>query len=212
MKKIGIFCLFGGLLFNINLTGASPEPYASLTLLPYKEHGWFCPPNQLALEKIINSRRPMVVVEVGCWLGLSTCFMAERMPRGAKLYAVDHWDGSVEHHDAEFVGFLPTLYQQFLSNVVHRGLTDVIVPVRMSSKDAFVNLSVKADLVYIDASHDAESVYNDIIMWVQKLAPGGELYGDDYSWRTVREGLYRAANELGVQVEVFGGQAWKLVF
>lgn len=201
------------LFLNMHTFLALPEPYASVEILPFDGHGWFCPPNQEALDAAIHRISPNVVVEVGCWLGSSTRFIAERVKPGAKVYAVDHWLGSVEHQQMpDGISHLPTLYQQFLSNVIHKKLTDVIVPVRMSSKEAFYNLDVEADLIYIDASHDAQSVYEDIVMWAKKLSPKGEIYGDDYSWPSVREGLYRAAGELNAKVESFGGQAWRLIF
>jgi len=43
----------------------------------------------------------------------------------------------------------------------------------------FAAAGFQADLVYLDASHDADDVYADIKAWWSNLRPGGVLFGDD---------------------------------
>ena len=203
MKHIAYYCiLFFGLTDTLCLIGDSPEPYRSIKTLPYVEHGWFPDTNKAYLLRFIEQLRPKVVVEVGSWLGLSTMEMAYHLQSGARLYAVDTWQGSVEHIKIpEFKAFLPTLFRQFLSNVKHKGLTEIIVPIRMSSLEAAASLEVMPQLIYIDASHAEEDVYNDIIAWYKKLTPGGILCGDDWNaWASVRKGVLRAVYNLRVIV------------
>ena len=143
MNILTLFILLGA-FFKLNAV----EPYDSITDLPFDSHGWFG--NGTKLEKIINEKRPQIVIEVGSWLGLSTRFIAGKVAEGAKVYAVDTWRGSpgesVHLQDPR----LPYLYQQFLSNVKHAGLTDKIIPVRMDSLEAARALNIQADLIYID--------------------------------------------------------------
>jgi hypothetical protein len=109
--------------------------------------------------------------------------MASLLPEGGKLYAVDHWLGSSENQPGQLAWSpkLPFLYEQFLSNVIHEGLTDRIIPVRMSSIEASKFLTgLIADLVYIDASHDYDSVYSDIAAWYPFVKGHGVICGDDY--------------------------------
>lgn len=122
--------------------------------------------------------------------------MAERLPAGCKLYAVDTWLGSVEHQDTKYREKLPSLYAQFLSNVIHAGLQEKIEPVRLDSLAAAKELSVKADLIFIDAAHDTESVYKDIMAWYPHLKEGGVICGDDWTWASVRLAVEKAAKEL----------------
>ena len=85
---------------------------------------------------------------------------------------------------------LPALYQQFLSNMVHAKLTDIVIPVRMTSLKAAQALSDKIgqiDLVYIDASHDTYSVVLDLHTYLPFVqSSGGILCGDDWWFEDVK--------------------------
>lgn len=194
-----------------------PAPYNSINILNADYDGWLSEVNQKGLKRFIETLQPKIVVEIGSWLGLSAIFMALSLPSESKLYAVDHWQGSIEHHmNQEWSVKLPTLYHQFLSNVIHAGVTHKIIPARMSSLEAAKTLSVKPNLVYIDGSHKEIDVYNDIIAWYEKLEIGGILCGDDYSWGNqaiggfVYNGVLKAAKELNMQVIVEGDIFWYL--
>jgi len=181
-----------------------PPPYDSIEVLPPNYHGWFC--NGNLLHRIFRAERIHTVIEVGSWLGESAMWMADQLPKGGKVYAVDHWLGSPEHqpgkegyHDA-----LPHLYEQFLSNVIHRKLARKIVPVRLESTEAAEYLKqkrVKPDLIYIDASHDYESVKRDLEAWYPLCGDRTVFCGDDWPMpgvqRAVRE--FAAENNLRVQ-------------
>lgn len=173
-----------------------PEPYCNLEkLLPFDGHGWFG--NGIPLDLLLKQRKVKTIVEVGSWLGNSTRHMASLIPEGGKVYAVDHWLGSVEHQEGQYAFYhaLPYLYDQFLSNVIHKGLTDKIVPIRMSSLEAAQVLTVKPDLVYLDGAHDTESVYNDLVAWYPFIQGHGIICGDDWMWATVSAAVVQFATE-----------------
>jgi beta-1,4-mannosyl-glycoprotein beta-1,4-N-acetylglucosaminyltransferase len=158
-----------------------PEPYNNIDLLPFDPHGWYR--HAEILEEFFKKYNPKVVVEVGCWFGLSTRHIASLLQKGGILYAIDHWLGSAEQQPGQpgWHPKLPYLYEQFLSNVIHARLTHKIVPLRMSSLDGskfLVNFS--PDLIYLDASHDYDSVYSDIAAWFPLVKGHGILCGDDY--------------------------------
>lgn len=181
------------------------ELYDSVELLPFDNHGWFL--NADPLRECLKKKPARVVIEIGCWLGFSTRFIAHQLPEGGRIYAIDTWLGSEEHKDDPR---LPFLYQQFLSNVKHAGLTDKILPIRMHSLEAAKALNILADLIYIDASHDEESVYQDILHWHSHLAPGGILCGDDLRWESVWRGVVRAAEKLNRPISG-EDNFWKLI-
>lgn len=189
---------------QLNLGDSMPEPYRSVSLLKPDWHGWFSGPNRAMIEQFIRTQNPKVILEVGTWLGNSAIFMAHLLAEDGKLYAVDHWQGSIEHDtmpDAKIR--LKTLYQQFLSNVVYAGMANKIVPLRMSSLEAARSISVQPDLIYLDGAHSEEDIYNDILAWYPKLNKGGILCGDDYAWGDaqigyIKNGIERAARILGL--------------
>lgn len=203
MKKL----LLGLLLLLSPLSADDmPEPYRSIVDLPFDPHGWFG--NAAPLTKLMQQMKPETIIEVGSWLGCSTRFLANNMPEGGLLYAVDTWRGSPNEQVHMKDPRLPFLYQLFLSNVKHAGLTHKIIPVRMSSLEAAKGLNVKADLIYLDAAHDTASVTQDIIHWLPHLKDGGLMCGDDWLWDTVRAAVVHCAGLYNKRVHVEGNFWW----
>lgn len=186
----------------LQLEASLRAPYDGIEVLPFDPHGWYS--NGGSIETLFTKHQPKVVIEVGCWLGASTRHMASLLREGGIIYAVDHWLGSVEHQSSECLLMLPSLYQQFLSNVIHSQLTDKIIPVRMSSLEACRYLRIPADLIYIDASHDTESVYADLKAWFPHVKGHGILCGDDWSWASVAAAVVRFAQENDLKIEAEG--------
>lgn len=181
---------------------AIPEPYNSIVDLPFDDHGYFY--NSVALGRILEPKQPKTVIEIGSWLGSSTRFIANALPDNGKIYAVDTWKGSPQepwHLNDPRISYL---YQLFLSNVKHVGLTHKIIPIRMDSLEAAAALNVKADLIYIDASHDTESVIKDILAWYPHLNDNGIMSGDDWSWPSVREAAIHCADILNKTIKSDG--------
>ncbi len=194
-----------------------PEPYRSVQLLPFDSHGWHKVDNAENLEKLIRDHKIQTIIEVGSWLGASTRHMASLLPAGGKIYAVDHWLGSSEHQPGErgWHKALAYLYEQFLSNVIHAGLTDKIVPIRMSSLEAAQQFSkfskpLRPGLIYIDAGHETEAVYADLKVWYPFVQNHGILCGDDWGWESVQAGVVMFANEKGLKIES-SRSFWRLV-
>jgi len=55
-------------------------------------HGWFFPPHKVVLSELLTPDTKLIV-ELGCWLGKSLFFMAERAPN-AILVTIDLWDNT----------------------------------------------------------------------------------------------------------------------
>jgi predicted O-methyltransferase YrrM len=201
MKKFKLFLAFflslNGIIFSTNLSDL-PSPYNELKkVLPFDAHGWYG--NGPQLQELITKNNVSVAIEVGSWLGLSTRHIASLLPLNGTVYAVDHWKGSAEHqvgHGAYYKA-LPYLYEQFLSNVIHAGLTNKIIPIRMYSLDAAKELiNIQPDLIYIDAGHETEAVYADLKAWYQYVKhTNGILCGDDWMWGSVRKAVEKFAKE-----------------
>jgi predicted O-methyltransferase YrrM len=202
MKLRKIFIVMLVLLSRLD----SNELYDSINLLPFDPQGWFV--NADPLVEICETLQPEIVIEVGSWLGASTRFIAQIMPKEGKLYAVDTWLGSDEETHKKDPR-LNRIYQIFLSNVVHAGLQEKIIPVRMTSMEAAEALNIKADLIYIDASHKTQDVYNDIIAWSKHLNSDGVICGDDWNWKSVRIAVNKASIELKQQI-ISEGNFWRL--
>jgi hypothetical protein len=137
--------------------------------------------------------------------------MARCLPENGIVYAVDHWKGSVEHQagGSAWIPEVEHLYEYFLSNVIQAGLTRKIIPVKMDSLEAAKQLQIRADLIYIDASHETHAVYADLKAWYPHLRPDGVLCGDDWTWNSVREAVKMFARENKLAIKA-SGNFWRL--
>jgi predicted O-methyltransferase YrrM len=173
------------------------------------------------LTRLVEELRPRLVVEVGSWKGWTAIEIASqlrRMELDAAVVCVDTWLGSVEHWDGSAPSWdvrpllkhgYPTLYFQFLANVMHKGCSDLIVPLPNTSANAAKLLArhrVSADLVYIDASHEEEDVYRDLCDYWRLLRPGGVMAGDDWHarWYGVICAVNRFVKEHRLPLEISG--------
>lgn len=197
---MGLVAVFLGCFSSPCSAEELPYPYDSIEVLPPDHHGFCGNPRQL--REIFEEEEIHTVIEVGTWLGKSAMFMARRLPEGGKVYAVDHWLGSEEHQEGEdfYHEAMPRLYQQFLSNVIDRGLAHKIVPVRKESTEAAAELDVYPDLIYIDASHDYLSVKRDLEAWFLHVTDGCVFCGDDWRFPGVRQAVTEFAEERGFEV------------
>lgn len=205
MKFVARYLLIVLSLFNSSFSNDIPEPYRSIKDLPFDSQGWFI--NADPLKNLLNVKPAKIVIEVGCWLGASTRFLASTIPADGVVYAVDNWIPTEIHYIND--SRLPFLYQLFLSNVKHVKLTHKIIPVRMDSLEAAQALNVQADLIYIDANHSTAAVYKDIIAWSSHLAKDGIICGDDWeSWESVKKGVIQAAEKLNKDIGTSGNCWW----
>lgn len=206
MKKFtGLF-----LIFTCICATAKAETtglYSAIDPLPFDAHGWFV--NEFALDRIFREKQIKTVIELGSWVGASTRFLALRVGQNGKVYAVDTWKGTPSNAAQIKDPRLPNLFRLFLSNVIHMGLTNTIVPVPMTTDEAAKFLNVKADLIYFDA--DPEQVEKDILNWFPHLNEGGIFCGTNWNDPQVQAGAERATMELGRQIDVDSrGIFWRI--
>lgn len=127
-------------------------------------------------------------VEVGSWMGRSTCYIGEQIKKSSKnikFYAVDTWEGSEEPQHKETIQKLQnenlTLLDVFKDNIKSCGVDDYVIPLQTTSLEAASQFEDNSlDFVHIDASHDYKNVLADIRAWYPKVKPGGFITGDDY--------------------------------
>jgi predicted O-methyltransferase YrrM len=148
--------------------------------------GWMAADELSYLAAEASKRR--TIIEVGSFLGRSTCALAANT--SGTVMAVDTWDGSDEHKDMLSGKEKDWLYNEFVRNT--KGLP--ITPIRARSLDAAERCKadgIQADMIFIDSSHDYESVKADILAWKPLLSPGGVICGHDFStgWPDVKRAV-----------------------
>ena len=175
------------------------DPYRGFNPDPFRLdlHGWNS--GDPLFEQLVKEVKSSLTVEVGCWLGAATVTLGNALKEhcpGGKLLCVDTWLGALEFWtdkaDGSRYGKLdhlhgyPRVYYQFLANVMKSGLQDVVIPFPNTSAIAarwLRKAGLRPQLIYVDASHDYEDVLLDLELYWEVLAPGGVLFGDDYTNR-----------------------------
>lgn len=163
--------------------------------------------------------RPITIIEVGSWKGASAIRMLDVCKRNGttpKLICVDTWLGSPEFYTPEGLSdptrgeCLDTVFDVFKKNIKTLGYHDSVAPLRLSSiqaADVLEKYGVKADIIYIDAAHEYEPVLSDIKAYARLLAPGGIMFGDDYTqhWPGVIHAVNHYTFTTKSVVQVYGG-------
>ena len=176
------------------------DPYAGFdpASVPEAKLETWWPESALALERLISDCRPRLAVEVGSWLGWSASILARAMREREDVFSelelvcVDTWLGSAEmvsRQTPENRAFLhrkhglPQVYWHFLANMKREGLAEIVTPYAQTSRAAaqvFAGMGLRFDLIYLDAAHDFETVFEDLFAWAGLLKPSAILAGDDF--------------------------------
>jgi len=134
----------------------------------------------LYLNQVQQAHNNSHFVEVGAWKGTSASFMAVEIIRSEKKIqfdVIDTWLGCPDMSDDICVKN-GTLYETFLHNI--EPIKEYINPIRTTSLEGSLLYKDKSlDFVFIDASHDYESVKADVTAWLPKIKEGGTLAGHD---------------------------------
>lgn len=198
--------------------------YENLELLPLDLQGWHGTSD--VFKTLIEKTKPSIIIEAGTWKGQSAVTMANHVKNlnlQTRIYCVDTWLGALEFwsddpniNNKEERNLLqkngyPQIYYQFLSNVVHSGVQDIILPFPSTTLIAaryFKRKNVKAELIYIDASHDEEDVYADLRNYYDLLSDGGIMFGDDIHWHGLENAVRYFCNEKGLSYTVEEDNFW----
>jgi hypothetical protein len=197
--------------------------YNNLNLLPPDFSGWNG--NKLIFKELIEKIRPTTIIEVGTWKGQSAITMGKSVKEcglNTTIHCVDTWLGAIEfwtsgkntsERNLLTVNGYPQVYYQFISNIVHNNLQDIILPFPNTSENGyryFKYNNIKAQMIYIDASHEEDDVYKDLNNYYELLENNGIMFGDDYQkdWPGVINSVNRFVQEKNTQLEIIDNNFW----
>ena len=145
--------------------------------------GWFSEDEGRWYARFARGLRGGVFVEVGSWKGRSTSFVGPVCnANGTRLVCVDHWSGSHDVLAGRYAAALAVedVEATFRANMSALGIVvEIIAAPSVAAAACFEPSSV--DRVFLDASHDHDSVAEDLRVWSERLRPGGLLAGHDYA-------------------------------
>ena len=139
--------------------------------------------------------RPQRILEIGAFEGRSTCFMLEHIlpaDLGGEIHCVDSWAGGVEHGGIA----MDAVFNRCRTNVaamLKRFPQHKMIGHRAPSAAALRDLHAKGFaatfvFVYVDGSHQAADVLEDLVLAFPLLRRGGVVICDDYIWQRQRPG------------------------
>lgn len=145
------------------------------------------------------AQKSKVIIELGSWFGKSSTVLADNLPRDGVLYCVDTWAGSMaevdtNHADAKKMDG-DYAFDQFARNLWPHIASGKLRPIRMHGVHAarlFLDMGLKADLIFIDAGHTCEEVKADIHAYAPLMNEGGIICGHDCyqpAWPGVTEAV-----------------------
>ena len=158
-----------------------------------------------------------LVVEVGSFMGKSATNIGltlrnDKRWSSALLVCIDTWLGGLEHWTLDDLRELmhvengrPTVYEQFVANIIANNLTRSVLPFSTTSIIGARFLLVKKifpQIVYLDSAHLQGETYLELELYWTLLQSGGILIGDDWGWPSVRCDVLRFCSTQKVNVNV----------
>jgi SAM-dependent methyltransferase len=178
--------------------------------------GYSSPHHYAAFRHLLAARQIETLLIVGVYFGRDICFIldaARRLKRPVVVTGCDKFSDDacndwpeekrgLNWHQAGF-GAAPSL-EVAQANVAKYGQATLI---KARDEEFLAACPDRFDAIYLDASHDYESVKRQIAQSRRLLNPGGFLFGDDYSdegtW-----GVKRAVTEFAPDHELMFGWLW----
>ncbi len=136
--------------------------------------GWLTNNEALLLYDLASKCRGKgSIVEIGSWKGKSTvCLgLGSMFGNRTRIFAVDPHDSMGVPNNLKEQN---TTFHEFKMNISKNNIESIVVPMVKTSIEAsklFANSSV--ELIFVDGSHDYESVKLDFKSWFPKVMQGG---------------------------------------
>lgn len=142
---------------------------------------------KLKLLNLAQKNRGYIFVEIGSYIGASSCFIAAGIKKSLKksqLYCVDTWQNDAMSEVKK------DTYPLFIENTSK--YKEIIVPLRGTSVDVAKTFNKKVDFLFIDGNHSYEGVKADVDAWFPKLNARALVIFHDIDWA---EGVKKVITE-----------------
>ncbi|CAF1524963.1 unnamed protein product [Adineta ricciae] len=168
------------------------------------------------IRKLHQSLKVQFVVEVGSFTGNSAIRMGSILKQSypdSFLLCIDTWLGDLSmwinkvvwNHLSVSEDGRPTVYYQFLENILNANLTDTVLPASMTSLTGARFLRTfrfHPQIIYLDSSHEQGETLIELTLYWNLLEAGGILFGDDWTWAAVRCDVKKFAHIHKLQIEI----------
>ena len=148
-----------------------------------------------------------IFVEIGCYYGGSTIYLAKQIIRAKKriyVYAIDTWDVLI---DAEYEDSRMSQFPHFWNNVIKYNCQQIIKPIQFDSSTALKMFDKgTVDFVYIDGDHSYNGFMKDFEESLRIIKDDGWIAGHDYN-QEVEKALNDYSKIMPTKIEVFADGA-----
>ncbi|WP_198377326.1 class I SAM-dependent methyltransferase [Neoroseomonas rubea] len=153
--------------------------------------------------------RPRRILEIGAFEGRATCFMLEHLlpAEGGEIHCIDTWEGGAEHSGIP----MDAVARRFRANVgavLARLPQHQVVSHRGLSRHALGNLLAQGnagrfDVLYVDGSHQAPDVLEDLVLGFRLCRVGALVICDDYQWQRQKAGQVDVLDTPKIAIDAF---------
>lgn len=160
--------------------------------------GWMDDAELEYLYKMVEDGPPdAIFVELGTWMGRSTCALYAGMHHDQRVVTIDSWLGQEDlRFGAHREITTSDVFLKFMNHMNRLGITPQwYTPgilgasyLRMLNDDA-VNLFADKSIFRLMIDSDHRAVGHDIEIWSPKMRLDGKICGHDYNWEGVKEQL-----------------------
>ena len=142
------------------------------------KYGGVNPGDRRAIYTLIAGLKPKNVLEVGTHIGASTLYIARALKAAGAgtLTTVDILDVNNPNAPWKNIG----LHSSPIENAKILECADIINFIKSPSQDYLKNTDEKFDFIFLDGDHGANTVYNEVSIALDVLAPNGTILLHDY--------------------------------
>jgi hypothetical protein len=178
------------------------------------------------IKAVFDTVRPTFWLEFGSMVGGSAtkvCRFIKGSRSDCQIVCVDPFCGSVDMWMWESLhrrlgrwlylnldGGFPTIRERFMANVCSEGCDDLILPIQATTmvgagvvKTLFESRSISTlpQAIYLDSAHIEKETHMELEAAWDIVAPGGVLFGDDWTWDAVRNDVLKFSDSVSVNEE-----------
>lgn len=147
---------------------------------------------EVFIEALVKQHGLLAGAELGLWQGRVFLHLLKTCPE-LSMIGVDAWKARPENKDLEGGETYDTWDMESFESSVRLAASEFgprSTILKMDTTEAAKEVENDSlDFIFIDASHDYDSVSEDLDNWVPKVRTGGFVVGHDWDWPTVRKAV-----------------------
>lgn len=150
-----------------------------------------------------KDKENMAFLEIGCYEGKATRWMLDNIltHRDSFIHCIDTFQGSIEHSELDN----SRIESNFFENTV-KVYPDKVFVHKGNSYKILKKMDVFFDFIYVDGSHQAPDVIEDLVLSFRLLNKSGIMVMDDYCWDKYEDKTLNPRLAIDAFLSIFEGK------